>query len=225
MLAHDRDEICRTCELLFAPGQVAELRALDAVTKAWRRPHTVSGYFNNWEKLAAAAMNIQARGVYVTLNPVNPALLARANNRVRDMNSGDPATGDGDIVARRWLPLDCDPVRPSGISATDAEHDLALTRVRAIRDHLRTQGWPEPLLADSGNGGHLLYRVDLPADDAGLIAGVLAALAFRFTDALVSVDEKNSNPARIWKLYGTVAAKGDHTPERPHRLSRLVEGP
>ena len=102
--------------------------------------------------------------------------------------------------------------------------DLALARAREIRAYLQAQGWPEPLLADSGNGAHLLYRVDLPADDGGLVAGALAALAFRFTDALVSVDEKNFNPARIWKLYGTVAAKGDATPERPHRLSRLVEG-
>ncbi len=224
MLAHDRDEIRRTCELLFAPGQVVELRALDAVTREWRRPHTVSGYFDDWERLAAAATSIQARGVYVTLNPVNPALLARANNRVRDMQAGDSSTSDNDIVARRWLPIDCDPMRPAGISATAAEHDLALARAREIRDHLSARGWPEPLLADSGNGAHLLYRVELPVDDGGLVAGALAALAFRFTDALVSVDEKNFNPARIWKLYGTVAAKGDHTPERPHRLSRLVEG-
>jgi hypothetical protein len=223
-LRHDRDEILRTCQALFAPGQVAELRALDAVTREWRRPHTVSGYFDDWDKLAAAALDIRARGIYVTLNPVNPALLARALNRLRDINSGEPATGDGDIVARRWLPIDCDPVRPTGISATDAEHDLALARAREIRAYLQAQGWPEPLLADSGNGAHLLYRVDLPADDGGLVAGALAALAFRFSDALVIVDEKNFNPARIWKLYGTVAAKGDATPERPHRLSRLVEG-
>jgi len=224
MMQHDRDEIRRTCDLLFAPGQVAELRALDAVTREWRRPHTVSGYFDDWDKLAAAAMSIQARGVYVTLNPVNPALLARAHNRVRDMQAGDASTSDSDIVVRRWLPIDCDPVRPSGISATEAEHELALARAREIRAYLQAQGWPEPLLADSGNGAHLLYRVDLPVDDGGLVAGALAALAFRFTDALVVVDEKNFNPARIWKLYGTVAAKGDHTPERPHRLSRLVEG-
>lgn len=224
MPRHDHAEILRACQALFAPGQVAELRALDAVTREWRRLHTVSGYFNDWDKLAAAAMSIQARGVYVTLNPVNPALLARALNRLRDINSGDPATGDGDIVARRWLPIDCDPVRPTGISATAAEHDLALARAREIRDYLGARGWPEPVLADSGNGGHLLYRVDLPADDGGLIEKALTALAFRFDDALVTVDQKNFNPARIWKLYGTVAAKGDHTPERPHRLSRLVEG-
>lgn len=221
---HDRNEVLRACQALFAPGQVVELRALDAVTKEWRRPHTISGYFDDWEKLAAAATTIQARGIYVTLNPVNPALLARANNRLRDMQAADASTSDNDIVARRWLPIDCDPVRPSGISSTDAEHELALARAREIRAYLRSQGWPEPLLADSGNGAHLLYRVELPVDDGGLIEKALVALSFRFTDALVVVDEKNFNPARIWKLYGTVAAKGDHTPERPHRLSRLVEG-
>ena len=224
MSRHDRNEILRACQVLFAPGQVAELRALDAVTREWRRPHTVSGYFDDWEKLAVAAMTIQARGIYVTLNPVNPALLARANNRLRDMQAGDASTSDNDIVARRWLPIDCDPVRPSGISATDAEHDLALARAREIRDYLGARGWPEPVFADSGNGGHLLYRVNLPVDDGGLIEKALAALAFRFDDALVTVDQKNFNPARIWKLYGTVAAKGDPTPERPHRLSRWVEG-
>ena len=224
MLHHDRHEILRACQVLFASGQVTELRALDAVTSDWRRPHTVSGYFDDWEKLAAAAAGIRARGIYVTLNPVNPALLARANNRLRDMKTGESATGDGDIVGRRWLPVDCDAARPTGISTNDAEHDLALARAHEIRAYLQAKGWPEPLLADSGNGAHLLYRVELPADDGGLVEQALAALAFRFTDALVTVDQKNFNPARIWKLYGTLAAKGDPTPERPHRLSRLVEG-
>ena len=36
MLQHDRSEILRTCQALFAPGQVAELRGLDAVTREWR---------------------------------------------------------------------------------------------------------------------------------------------------------------------------------------------
>ena len=89
-----------------------ELRALDAVTPGWRRPHTVAGYFDDWAKLAAAAAQLQARGVYITLNPVQPALLARAHNRVKDLTAGDSVTGDADIVARRWLPVDCDPVRP-----------------------------------------------------------------------------------------------------------------
>ena len=53
----------------------------------------------------------------------------------------------------------------------------------------------------------------------------LAALARRFDDARVTVDRKVFNPARIWKLYGTVARKGDHTAERPHRVARLLHVP
>jgi hypothetical protein len=33
------------------------------------------------------------------------------------------------------------------------------------------------------------------------------------------------NASRIVKLWGTVARKGDHIPERPHRLSRILELP
>ncbi len=225
MIAADRAEILRACQVLSEPGQVIELRALDAVTPAWRRPHTVAGYFDDCAKLAVAAAQLQARGVYVTLNPVRPALLARAHNRARDVGAGEAATGDADIVARRWLPVDCDAARPTGISASAAEHELALARAREIREYLGEKGWPEPVLADSGNGGHLLYRIDLPADDGGLVGRVLRTLAFLFEDERVILDQSNANPARIWKLYGTVARKGDDMPERPHRLARLFEVP
>ena len=120
MLAADRAEIERALQLLGAPGQVFELRALEAVTPAWRRPHVVAGYFDDPLKLAAEAAKLQARGVYVVLNPVRPALLARICNRVKDFAPGDAITSDADILVRRWLPVDCDAVRPAGISATDA---------------------------------------------------------------------------------------------------------
>ncbi len=41
-------------------------------------------------------------------------------------------------------------------------------RAREVRDHLRGQGWPEPVVGDSGNGAHLLYRADLPNDPESL---------------------------------------------------------
>src|SRR5262249_16019924 len=47
----------------------------------------------------------------------------------------------------------------------------------------------------------------------------------KWDDVLVKVDRKVYNPARIWKLYGTLAAKGDAIPGRPHRLSRILEAP
>jgi hypothetical protein len=50
-------------------------------------------------------------------------------------------------------------------------------------------------------------------------------LGARYSDADVKVDEATANPARICKLYGTMACKGDSMPARPHRRSALLEIP
>jgi hypothetical protein len=121
--------------------------------------------------------------------------------------------------------VDCDPKRLAGISSSETEKALAHERALAIRDFLWGAVWPPPILADSGNGWHLLYRIDLPPDDGEVVKRCLHALAARFDDARVSIDTAVFNPARIVKLYGTMARKGDSTPERPHRFSRLVEIP
>src|SRR5581483_3191670 len=47
--------------------------------------------------------------------------------------------------------------------------------------------------------------------------------AHLFDNDRVKLDRKVFNPSRICKLYGTLARKGDPTPERPHRLSRIVK--
>jgi len=82
-------------------------------------------------------------------------------------------------------------------------------------------------LADSGNGGHVLIRVDLPNDDGSkqLVRQLLRSLADRFGDDEVAVDVAVSNAARITKLYGTLARKGNSTTERPYRCSGLLEVP
>jgi len=205
--------------------QVTELRALEATTASDRYPRTWFGYFDDAEALADAVARFKtAKGIYIVLNPVNPDLLARACNRIKKAGKGD-ATQDGDIISRRWLPIDVDVVRPAGISSTDAEHLAAVTRLSEVHQYLRGLGWPDPIVADSGNGAHLLYRIDLPRDDGGLVQRTLHALAARFDDAAVKVDTSVHNPARIWKLYGTLACKGDDVPDRPWRMSRIVKAP
>src|SRR5690348_5569342 len=59
---------------LVETGQVVELRTLG--TNGKRRVD--SGYFNDMEKLAKAAISYDGRaeGIYFTVNPVYPALLA-----------------------------------------------------------------------------------------------------------------------------------------------------
>ena len=73
----DRNEILRAVRRIAAPGQVVELRALN-VTAAGRRPYTLSGYFDDFERLAAAAAQIRgAQGVYITLNGGRDSLSCR----------------------------------------------------------------------------------------------------------------------------------------------------
>ena len=218
-------ESIKALEMILAPGQITELRALDVSTSDYRRPHIVSGYFDNVEAMARSAVAISgAKGIYFIPNPLNPALLARAMNRVRPVGK-DPLTSDADVLSRRWLLIDVDPVRPSGISSSEVEHEEALRRARDIRDALTEKGWPEPILGDSGNGGHALYRIELATNDGALVQRVLEALASRFNNPQVTIDLTVFNPARIWKVYGTVACKGDSTADRPHRVSRILEVP
>lgn len=222
----DRVEIARAISALFEVGHVVEVRSIGVKIGA-ERPMTVSGYYTDWSVLErdAAFLSGFSPAVYLTLNPCLPDLLARSENRVS--LRARHTTGDAEILVRRWLPLDFDPVRPAGISSSDEEHEAAIERARECRSWLEGEGFPEPILADSGNGAHLLYRIDLPNDEAGRaqVEAVLHAADERFSDDAVTVDTSVGNAARIWKLYGTLAAKGDSTPERPHRIARLLEVP
>jgi hypothetical protein len=208
--------------MLFEPGQVVELRVLNFP----RAKATTSGYYDDLDALAQAAARFNGKtNVYVTVNPINPALLARACNRVIEYPKA--TTSDADVLRRVWFLIDFDPVRPSGVSSTAAEHDAALDRANKCRAYLSSVGWSPPIEADSGNGGHLAYAIDLPNDDGAkkLVEQCLAALDFLFSDAVVHVDRTVFNAARIWKLYGTTAVKGDNTQDRPHRTARILSAP
>jgi hypothetical protein len=184
--------VLRALRLLVEPGTVTELRALKVRTPSYRKPHTVAGFFNydNLEKMAQAAVKLtpDAQGVYLTLNPLNPDILARCCNRFAEVDDKELAA-DKDVLRRRWLPIDVDPCRMAGISATHTEKAAALETARAVRTYLDGLGWPAPVFADSGNGYHALYRVDLPCDDECVVKRILMVLAQRFDTAAVKVDQ------------------------------------
>ena len=218
----NQSDILTGLKLLCEPGGLYELRCPKTGNDG-----TVSGYFDDLTKLADHAdyWSGVAPGIYITLNPVKRDLLARAANRIQRRASSTSA--DHEVAHRRRLLLDFDPVRPAGISSTEEEHAAAIARAKECRVWLGTQGFPEPLLADSGNGGHLVYGLDLPNDDPSrlLVENFLKAVAGRFSDSKVNVDVSVFNAARISKVYGTMACKGDDIPERPHRLSCILEAP
>lgn len=109
----DKESIIAALKLWFHEGDVFEIRVLDATTSEWMRPHMESGYFDykHIPDTAEAISKLRSfRGAYATVNPVNPDLLARACNRLRGITR-EPTTADTDIIARRWLLIDCDPKR------------------------------------------------------------------------------------------------------------------
>lgn len=213
---------------IFQPGDVFEIRALDASTPTYTRPHTASGYFD-YDHIDHAVTLIEkeirfASGIYYTPNPVEPALLARAANRFRDMGQRDPGTADKDIPRRRWLLIDCDAIRPTGISSSEAEHQAAADKAAEIKDGLATMGFPAPVEIDSGNGAQLMYKIDLPGNDDTICKGILQSLQACNSEA-VDIDETVFNAARIWRLPGSLNCKGDPIPDRPHRRARIIRFP
>lgn len=228
-----RADIIRYLRLVTAPGEVIELRILKAVDNPKYGAFTLSGYFDfdHLDDLADAALEwtALAEGVYVTINPVVPDLLARAANRLA--RRPQHSTGDKEIVRRVGLVIDFDPDRPAGISATDAEKERAWQKLEAVRLDLQERGWPTPIVADSGNGYHARFAVDLPAEDDGLIERCLKALSATHSDDAVKVDVSLFNASRIIKLYGTLSRKGDDLknppagPPRPHRRAQVISAP
>ena len=218
--------ILTTLDLLQEPDAITELRALDVDG----RDEVWFGYFDSDHRtqLAEAATRYDGRaGLYITLNRIHSGLLARSPNRLTRATKKSKTTSDRDVLWRRWLPVDVDPIRPAGISSTDEERTCALQAARECWQYLKTRGWPEQIVADSGNGYHLLFKIDLPNDALSerLVKSTLEALAARFNNSRVEIDAKNFNAARIWKLYGTLSHKGASLADRPHRPSKLMHNP
>lgn len=217
------EEIRRTLETLAVPHPLTGERLFELRTVG--KP-VLSGYFRCPEKAAAAAAKHPRETFYVTLNPPSSGCHSRAQSE-RLTASPKETTSDRDIDGRAWLLVDIDPKRPAGVSATDAEKEAAGRVARRAMEWLAARGVSGPIVADSGNGWHLLYRINAANGKAehGAVKAFLQVLAMRFDTAEAGVDTAVHNAARITKLYGTRAAKGADTPERPHRNSRLLKVP
>lgn len=218
----DTDEVRRAIEVLQEPGGVFEVRAIGTAKK-----DILSGYFRDAETLVEKfdTIDMRSRNIYITLQQVKGECFARAQSE-RFLKSPQTSS-DTEIIRYRWLFVDLDPVRSAGISSSDAELGYAQEMAARVHDYLAEIGFEEPVTAMSGNGYHLLYRIDVlnDADGRSLVEKCLKALAEKFNNDQVKIDTTNSNPSRICKLHGTLAQKGRNTKERPHRMSRILSVP
>lgn len=230
----NRQEMERALKLLLKPEAVTELRILGVAPYG----NTHAGFFDadHRDLLVEEALkfNGKAEGIYIIPNELHPGMIARCANYTKRIFGGDEGlSSDSDIISRRWLMSDFDPRRPSHISSTDKEKQLALDAARRCFRGYVKRGWDEPIVGDSGNGFHLLWKYLTENTDEAKeqIKGLLEAIRDEFETADVKVDTNVFNAARIWKLYGTLAAKGDDyqstdpDKSRPHRMSKLIYVP
>lgn len=221
------EEIRKWHSLFYPDNALFEIRLLGGgrdKKKVW------SGYFDNVEVMIKAIAPfidssdpwIGKPQAYFMLNEIDRNLYSRTQH---DCFIPNPVTTkDNDIIRRRWVMIDFDAKRKADMSSSDTELEKAHRTCAHVYTFLKGFDFKEPVIAISGNGYHLQYRVDMPIDDdhQNLIKSFLEGLALKYTDDGVDIDQKVFNPARICKLYGTEARKGANTPERPWRLAHIV---
>lgn len=200
------------------PEQITELRAFDSDGIVY------SGWFEHkyLSRLASIATDLDRtnryKGIYFVPNPIEFELLDRRKNKI---GQGGSCTADKDILFRKWLLIDIDPVRPANVSATESERQHAWQVCSHVQSALAAGGITSPIIGSSGNGWHLSYPISLPNNDQVRLQlqTMLTELDMRCSTEHAKVDRKTFNASRIWKLYGTSARKGLHTEDRPHRIA------
>lgn len=214
------DEIRKTIQELKDYEELFEVRCLEANGK-----RVSSGYFRDVEVMLdqLSRLNSIDSNVYITLNNIKPECYSR-EQRDRFITNTKVQTSDNDICGYEWLFIDADPKRPAGVSSTDEQLNQAKSVGNKVYVFMKNLGFNEPLTAMSGNGIHLLYKIRLrnSEENKTLIKNCLLVLDMLFSNDYVDIDKTNFNPARICKLYGTMARKGSNTPENPHRMSHLL---
>ena len=182
------------------------------------------GYFKDVSVMIEQLRKQDLRGanIYMVLNEINDACYSKKAKDKFMLN--EQSTTDKEIIGRQWILIDLDPVRPSGVSASNDEIAKAKKKAQEIYTYLLKQGFSEPVIGFSGNGYHLLYKVKLDntPEHNERVKRFLITLDALFSDGDIKIDTSNFNPSRVCKLYGTLAQKGSNTDERPHRMSALT---
>lgn len=218
----DAEEIRKAISVLKPNGELFEIRILGEDSNV-----IVSGYYTDVEPFLRdlKRQDLKNRNVYITVQRPKGECYSRLQ---RDcLKASKTTTKDGDVEGYEWLFVDIDPERVSKISSTDKQIEEAKAVAKKVYQFMLETGFERPIVAMSGNGVHLLYRISLQASEERrqLIKDCLDVLDMFFSTEQAGIDISTFNQARVCKLYGTLAQKGADTPERPHRMSKILSVP
>lgn len=206
----------------FKSGE--ELVEVRIVDNAYKR--TYSGYFTDVNTLLNEIRKYDNCNIYFTLNAINPACYDR-DQHDRIVTKPKSTTSDNDIVGRDWILIDIDTKKPSDTNSTDEEKEMAKEVVNNVFKFLRDEGFEKPVVCDSGNGFHLLYKIAMKNsnENTTICKEFLQVLDMLFSNPNVEIDCTTHNASRVCKLYGTFSRKGSNTKKRPQRESKILRIP
>lgn len=199
---------------------IVEIRVLD------ERGKWLSGYFKDVETMLREIRRFPNCGIFATINEVEDACFYRP--QCETIIHAKTTTSGENITKRICLFLDFDPKRPSDTNATDAEKAVAMARMKTVYRFLRDEGFSDPVVADSSNGYHCMYHIDIAAGPEGdaLIKDFVSVLGMMFFDEMVKIDKATTDANRIAKVIGTSSVKGTSKfADRPQRESKFIYVP
>lgn len=217
----DREQIYKWWSIFHDDGEITEIRSFGGVT--------FSGYYKDIDNAIRDIEMLESKPdqqIYFVTNAIREDCYGRAQ-RERLVMKPKNTTNDEEIVGRKWIMIDLDPKRASGVNSSNQELEYAHKKAVEVYKFLRDNGFNEPVICMSGNGYHLMYacRIGVSQETDLLIERFINALAMLFTDEHVDVDKKCKNRARLSKVYGTTAKKGANSEDRPWRTSYIVKSP
>lgn len=166
-------------------------------------------------------------GAYQLVNgPIDHALSARYEPG-KWQAAWNGRAADDHIGTRRALYFDVDPIRPKGISSTDAQLREAYDVSAALEEWLASVTGDPGAIGHgcSGNGYFTLVALQPspdPVESTPRVARLLKLLARKFYTDRVKLDAAVANAARLMPAPGTWKKKGRSTPERPHRMTTFT---
>jgi hypothetical protein len=231
IISRPKDHTLAAMRLFFDPGDIVEMQAFHHDITG----RSQNGYYTDHQKLVDDSVilsNSEYNHIYYAINKVDPDAVKRKNRKLNEYvncKTGE-AVSAGDVLKRTLLAIDFDLVRAEGYSkscATDEEKQHGKECAGVVVSYLHDRGWLLPYKVDSGNGVHLYYIIDLPntSDSQQLIKSFAAVLAAKFDNEHVHIDQSLDDANQLMRLPGTQNCKGEHTPERPHRLCCFTEIP
>ena len=182
----DREQLYQWWKIFHDEGDLHEIRIHGIGS------FNASGYFRDIDSIVNAIQKYAAQEnaqIYFVLNKIDDDCYKRAQ-KDKIVNYVKPTTSDADIVGRKWILIDFDPKRKTGTSSSKEELLKARDVARRTYDFLIDQGINPPVVAMSGNGYHLLVRVQLANSDENqtLVARFLKAISMMFQTEDIDID-------------------------------------